>query len=797
MSRSYDSGQRPLTNVEYQSTNNPYNSGAGFYGESSGFLPPPQSRKRGTSPWIKFGIPVLIIVAAGAIVGGILGSRAHKNSSSTNNTLSNPNDPGAASAAAANKQKIGAFAVSTDSYGLPVYPTGTSDAAAYVAPTFVSGASGAWPTETWTPPSPQPSTPSANSIRPDRPRLIAPKYKWDALASIVPNDPYMKQWNDTIIGNATAYKNAPLIVYNVDGGLTLSGVLDVARQVKERIKAYAYAFRVTGDQQWVSRCWDELQNAAANSSQPFGTAPDNWNSQHFLDLAEFTAAFAIGYDWLYDQWNDQQKTAIMWSIINLGLNYGVQAFKPDSSFGWWSLPENGQGNWNCVCNSGLTMGALAILQDDPTGVAETILGLTIPNALSNCAQAPTSDGSWTETANYWYFGTMAHSEMTASLISATGSDYGMLHTNPHFNGTGLYHMYITGMTSLFNYGDHGPNKYSTNADGMMFYGGQYGVPSYMLFQRDQRDAWSDPWAMFWYDPTVTGAFWENLPLDHFFDDNLDQWGSMRTSWTSNDGMYMAVKAGNNSGHQNHNDLDVGDFVMDAMGQRWAGELGSGDYDAPGYFNGGTQDGDQGQRWLYYRKRTEGQNTIVVGEQNQLITAAPTIKFGSTNEAQDASTTYTVPKGSTAWFTMDSTSAYTNVTSMKRGLRFINDRKQALLQDEVNTSAPVQWRMHTNATVTPNGSSATLALGGKTMKVQILSPSGATFGTANATRYPSDPPPPKADQDNPGVTVLTIDLQAGQNQIQVLFNPQWDGMSDSDFVTPPTVALDSWSTTSHN
>lgn len=791
MSHSYDSGQRPLTNVNYQAANNPYNSGEGFYGESSGFLPP-TSRKKRTSPWIKFGIPLLIIIAAGAILGGIFGSRASHKNGGTDNTLSNPSDPAAASSAVANKQKIGVFPTGTDSYGLPIYPTSGNNAA-YVQPTFVSSASGAWPTETFTPSSPQPT-----SVRPDRPRLIAPKYKWDALASIVQNDPYMKQWNDTIIGNATFYKSQPLVPYTIDGGLTLSGVLDVARQVKERIKAYAYAFRVTGDQGWVNRCWDELMNAASNSSQPFGMAPDNWNSQHFLDLAEFTAAFAIGYDWLYDQWTDQQKTAIMWSIINLGLNFGLQAYNdPSASFGWWRLPENGQGNWNCVCNSGLTMGALAILEDDPTGTAAQILGLTIPNAVANCAQAPTTDGSWTETANYWYFGTMAHAEMSASLLSATGSDFGMLTTNPHFNGTGLYHMYITGMTSLFNYGDHGPNKYSTNADGMMFYATHFNTPAYMLFQRDQRDAWSDPWAMFWYDPTVTGAFWEGLPLDHFFDDPLDQWASMRTSWTDNDGMYMAIKAGNNSGHQNHNDLDVGDFVLDAMGQRWAGELGSGNYDAPGYFNGNAQTGDQGTRWLYYRKRTEGQNTIVVGEQNQLINSAPSINSGSTNDAQDASTTYTVPKGSTAFFTMDSTSAYTNVTSMKRGIRFINDRKQVLLQDEVNTSAAVQWRMHTNATVTPNGSSATLLLADKTMKVQILSPSGATFTTLNATRYPDDPTPPQADQDNPGVTVLAINLPAGQAQIQVLFNPQWAGMSDSDFVTPPSVNLDQWTVTSHN
>jgi hypothetical protein len=136
------------------------------------------------------------------------------------------------------------------------------------------------------------------------------------------------------------------------------------------------------------------------------------------------------------------------------------------------------------------------------------------------------------------------------------------------------------------------------------------------------------------------------------------------------------------------------------------------------------------------------------------------------------------------------------TSMKRGIRYINNRRQVLLQDEVNTSASVQWRVHTNATVTLNGSAALLALGGQTMNVTILSPPGVMFVTLNATRYPSDPTPPAPDQPNPGVTVLAINIPAGQAQIEVLFNPQWPGMSQSQFVNPPSVELDNWSNTSH-
>lgn len=130
---------------------------------------------------------------------------------------------------------------------------------------------------------------------------------------------------------------------------------------------------------------------------------------------------------------------------------------------------------------------------------------------------------------------------------------------------------------------------------------------------------------------------------------------------------------------------------------------------------------------------------------------------------------------------------------------LNGRKQVLLQDEISTTdAAVMWRMHTNATISLSGATATLSLGGKTLQAQILSPSSAQFEQMDPVRLSSDPPLPsgQSDQENKGVHVLVINLPAGTSTIQVLFNPQWDGMSSSDFVTPNNVALDSWSLTSH-
>jgi len=762
---------------QYSNSPSPYASGDPYYNESSGFITPAPVKKR-TSNWIKFGIPVAIIIIAGAVVGGIFGSKAAKSSSGGGGSAA------AQSSAASVKQQVGRFATGTDSYFVPIYPSTTNEAA-FSTPTFVSGNNAAltWPQDPF-----QPANPNVLTVRPDRPRLLAPAYKWSALPQLIKTDPYLKGWNDTIFGNATQYYSLPPEVYFMDGP---SGILDNAREIKMRIKAFAYVYRMTNDTKWVDRAWAELKNAAGNGTTPFGPADDKWNSAHFLDTAEMTAAFAIAYDWLHDIWTDDQKSSIRSTMIQYGLSFGQIAYGADPKFtGWWK--NDTLGNWNCVCNSGLTMGALAILGEDTSGIASSLLGLTVDNAKQNCAMAPSTDGTWAETANYWYFGTTGHAEMSSSLITATGSHYGLLDVNPSGNLSGTYHMYVTGATSLFNYGDHGPNKFSTTANAMFLYGDYYKVPEYVLFQRDRFDA-AEPNSMFWYNPSVSGAFWDGAPLDHFFDDGLDQWASMRSSWTDDNSLYVAVKAGKNQGHQTHNDLDAGDFVLDALGTRWAGELGSSDYRSPGYF---SSDAQNSQRWLYYRKMTEGQNTIVVNQTNQNVAAAPTVNHGTSGTTQGSSTVVNIPSDSTAFWTADLTSAYFDVTSFKRGVRLINARKQVLIQDDINAQGSIEWRMHTNATVTVNGQSATLTIGDQTLQLTILNAPDAQLSTGPATRYPTDPTPPAPDPENPGVTVVSIKLAAGTHSLQVLLSPQWPGMQSSDYKTPPSVPIDSWSLTSH-
>ena len=59
-------------------------------------------------------------------------------------------------------------------------------------------------------------------------------------------------------------------------------------------------------------------------------------------------------------------------------------------------------------------------------------------------------------------------------------------------------------------------------------------------------------------------------------------GTVAYSYFPNkEALFLAAKGGLNRGYHSH--LDLGSFVLDAFGQRWAEDLGPEDYGLPGYF----------------------------------------------------------------------------------------------------------------------------------------------------------------------------------------------------------------------
>lgn len=123
MASAYDYHNSNGSNAQLQPpSTSPYGSGDPYYNESSGYIASGPAKK-GTSKWIKFGIPLALVVIAGAVVGGIFGSRSSKDGSSSSTTGGSSSPSAVVSA----KNAVGRFATATDTdYFMPVYPSTVS-----------------------------------------------------------------------------------------------------------------------------------------------------------------------------------------------------------------------------------------------------------------------------------------------------------------------------------------------------------------------------------------------------------------------------------------------------------------------------------------------------------------------------------------------------------------------------------------------------------------------------------------------------------------------------------------------
>jgi hypothetical protein len=98
---------------------------------------------------------------------------------------------------------------------------------------------------------------------------------------------------------------------------------------------------------------------------------------------------------------------------------------------------------------------------------------------------------------------------------------------------------------------------------------------------------------------------------------------MRSSWTDPNGIYVAMKGGSVS--INHAHMDIGSFIMEADGVRWAMDFGMQEYESLEskgiQLFGRTQDA---QRWTVFRYTNLVHNTLTVNNQHQRVTGTAPI-----------------------------------------------------------------------------------------------------------------------------------------------------------------------------
>ncbi len=569
-----------------------------------------------------------------------------------------------------------------------------------------------------------------SSLEAKHPRLMLKDVDMGPLRASYPDDPALRKiWRD-VQKDANDCLVRPALVYRKIG----PRLLQVSRDCLGRIYPLALAYRWTGDEKYAAKAKENLLQVCAFQ---------DWNPSHFLDTAEMSHAVGVGYDWLYGYLDEATRGQIRAALIEKGLKPGLAIYEKD---GWWVQSEY---NWNQVCNGGMIIGALAIAETDP-GYAERIIPAAVkslPRALKSYAP----DGAWGEGPGYWSYATHYTAYGLTALDTALGNTFGLLEIDG-LSKAGTFPVYTAGPTGLYlNFADVGERSSRRPMPCMFWLARTFHNPLYAWSEHEQLDnRAASAEHLVWYSarPPARAA---RRQLDYYFKGPVEV-VTMRSVWDDPNALFVGVKAGYNQ--VNHGHLDLGTFELDALGVRWARDLGSDNYNMPGYWD--SKRG--GQRWSYYRLNSFSHNIVTLGGKDQDALAKSTFTKVEVNGAQPVAV-------------VRLTEAYKDfVSSALRGVTMIGDRRAMLVQDDltIKTSCEVAWGMTTDAQIDVQESSrAVLKLRDRSLAVRLLSPKDARFTVESAEQE-------SPQKKNEGVRRLMVKLPqtGGDIRVAILFSPAW-------------------------
>ena len=580
------------------------------------------------------------------------------------------------------------------------------------------------------------------------PRLVLTERRLAELKKLAGTDALLAKGVKDVLRQADATAKKPPLVYHKVG----PRLLHVSRECMHRMYTLGLAWRWTGKAKYADKARADLLAVCDFA---------DWNPSHFLDTAEMSHAVAIGYDWFFSALDEPTRDRIRRGLIRNGLEPGVKAYAGKGA--WWARSEF---NWNQVCNFGLTIGALGIAETDGS-YAERIVPAAVasaPKALASYAP----DGAWAEGPGYWGYATRYTVYGLAALETALGTDFGLSKV-AGLSRAGYFPLYTAGPTGYyFNFADVGGRSRLRNQPALFWLARRYRNPFFAAAERKMMAGGrAEATDVIWYVPPAAEP--AKAELARLFRGPVEV-AVFRSAWDDANALFVGVKAGYNQ--VNHGHLDLGAFELDALGVRWARELGSDDYNLPGYWGMSAN----ARRWKYYRLGSLSHNIPLLDDANQDVRAVAKVER------------FVAADGANGFVVIDLGQAYRPAaTSARRGVRMLAGRA-VLVQDELDLARRCQaaWGLTTDAKIalSPDGAAATLTLAGRTLVTRLLSPAGAKFASESAERKP-----PEAD--NKGARRLVARVAAGKGPLRwaVLLEPQWpDGKQAK---TPELVPLADW------
>jgi len=551
-------------------------------------------------------------------------------------------------------------------------------------------------TEQAEPPPPRKAKP-LDTLRPERPCILARRADFERIRELVKTDPLAKAWYANLKERGAAMLDEPVTKHELRDGRRM---LYESRETLRRVMTLSMLDWIERDDRYRERIWRDLEAAAAF---------EDWNPDHFLDVAEMAFAFAIAYDWMYHAWDRQQRYTIVNALERLAIKPALRAYSEND---WWTRTRI---NWNQVCNGGLITAALATADHKPgmsNWMLERSLG-ALPRSMSRYAP----DGGYDEGPGYWGYGTLYNAIAIAALDSALAHDFGLADA-PGFDVTGDFPLQMTGPTGMsYNFGDGSTRP--TRSPAMFYLASRFNQPAWARYAAEHNHG--SALDLLWYDPKLVKSDARPRLLGVAFESAGV--AVMRSAWGDPDAWFVGVKGGWID--HGHAQLDLGSFILERHGVRWLIDLGADDYNLPGYFS--SQ--ENGGRWRYYRNRAEGHNTLVVNP----------AKDRPMQQAYDARVPVTYED-----FTIRADLAPAYEGDIDRAITLDRDNDRVRVVDRLAFDAPAEvwWFAHTRAKVAiaDDGRSATLTQDGKQMRVRLVAPADARFTLMDAKPLPTSPDP---------------------------------------------------------
>lgn len=554
------------------------------------------------------------------------------------------------------------------------------------------------------------------TLKKDHPRIMIDDTTVSRIQNLLNTDPHAPQWLEHLKNEADAILSEAPSYYEIPDGRRL---LSVSRTVKERVRQLLFIHLLDGGDQYVDRTWAEIEAVC--------DFPD-WNPSHFLDTAEMTYAVAMSLDWLNHLWSDAQKEKMQTAIIEKGLKPGLDVYNGNATHKW----HENKNNWNQVCNGGLSIGALVVADQDPD-LAKIILQNAI-NSIPLPMNHYAPDGAGVEGVTYWDYGSRYNILYLSSLETALGTDFGLSEI-PGFQESGQYQMFISGATrQSYNFADCGLRRMGTPMHFWM--GKKFDQPAYSWFRYSELAGGHQNAKVLdflWYDEKGTDFDPSTLDLDkHFREADV---ASMRSSWTDTNALALGIQGGSNANLGMHRHVDLGTFILEALGERWIVDCGT---ERQTYL----RHQNNREKKEFYRIRAEGHNIPLFNpseDAGQKVDAmAHIISFRSSKENATA--------------VIDLSNAYSETSQRVIRTFEMRKRKKVVITDEIENKdhADFWWFAHTEADIELDLSlrEATLTQNGKKLQVTIEDgPSLAEFDIMQAEPLSTSPNPEQADNSH--------------------------------------------------